>query len=144
MSTPFNSVSYRTSLEKLHNYVANTDFISDIGWKADGYGHVLCNKYSREETVCIMVGKVSRARLNTGPAGNYNPQFNNPFHKAKYQLTLVMPDEPAFVYDFQASILALEKAQEAIASTEESAYMIIKEGEEKSIRFSAPIFTKRV
>lgn len=55
-----------------------------------------------------------------------------------------MPDEPAFVYDFQASILALEKAQEAIASTEESAYMIIKEGEEKSIHFSAPIFTKRV
>lgn len=144
MSSPFNCVTYRSSLEKLRNYTATAAFISDIGWKGEGFGHALCNKLTREETVCIMLGKVSTSRLNTSPIGNYNTQFDNPFHKAKFQFTLTTPDEPALMHDFQASVAALAKAQEAIASTEDSAYMILQEGAERSVRFSAPIFIKRV
>lgn len=144
MTTPFNCVSHRASLEKLRNYTATAAFISDIGWKAEGFGHVLCNKATREETVCIAVGKVSSARLYTGPTGGHSKQFTTPFHKAKFQFTLTTPDEPALMHDFQASVAALAKAQEAISSTENCAYMILQEGAERSIRFSANVFTKRV
>lgn len=142
--SPFNCVSYRASLEKLRNYAATAAFVSDIGWKGEGYGHILCNKVSREDTVCIMLGKVSSSRLNTSPIGNFNKSFESPFHKAKFQFTLTTPNEPALIHDFQASVAALSKAQEAMSATEGSAYMILEEGAERSVRFSAPVFIKRV
>lgn len=142
--SPFNCVSHRASLEKLRNYTATAAFISDIGWKPEGYGHVLCNTSTRDDTICIMVGKVSSSRLNTSPIGNHNREYEQPFSKAKFQFTLVTPDEPALINDFQASIAALEKAQAAMAASEDSAHMVLHQGNERSVRFSAPIFSKRV
>lgn len=144
MTLPFDSVTYCISLEKLRNYVATVAFISNIGWKPDGFGHLLINKHSREETICIMVGKVSSSRLFTGLIGNHNPQFGQPLNKAKFQFHLTTPNEPAFIHDFNAGVVALKKAQDATQSGGESTYMIYGEGASVCIRFSSGVFVKWV
>lgn len=141
---PFNSVAYCDYLGKLRNYVASAAFISNIGWRNKGYSQVQCHKETCEDMICIMMGKVSSYKLNTGPIRNYNKQFNVPFFKAKHQFTLSTPNEPALIHDFQASISALAKAQEAIENSEDCVHMIVQEGAEQAVRFSSNIFTKRV
>jgi hypothetical protein len=139
----FNSPAHRTQLQALRSYVPTALFLSAIGWKQNGSGHILVDKTSREEMTCVVVGKVNDYRLNCSPIGNYRKEYP-PLGKAKLQHTLGRPDEPAFVRDFEDAVKSLSKAQGTVASTSNRLNMLTMEGQDQSIRFTAPIFEKRV
>lgn len=130
-------------MHTLRNYVATAAFMNHIAWKQDGSGHVLVDKADRDEKVCVVVGKVLDYRLNCTPIGNYRAEYP-PLSKAKFQFTLAKPNEAALVKDFDDAVKTLNKAQGTIASTKDRLNMLINDGSENNIRFTAPVFEKRV
>lgn len=139
----FNAPAHRNHLQTLGNYVATATFIAHLGWKQLGSGHNLVDKGDREEKICIVMGKVLDYRLNCSTIGNYRKEYP-PLSKAKFQFTLGRPDESALTKDFDEGVKNLAKAQGTIASTQDRRNMLVKEGTDNNIRFTAPIFLKRV
>jgi len=142
---PFNSPAHRDSLHGLANYVAAATFLSKVGWKQDGYAHMVKEKTTNEDAVLILVGKVLDDRLFCGPSGNWSP--NNTFgglRTAKYNFTLGLPDEDAFTSDFTSAFKTLGTLQNNIASTPHRLHFLLGEGEQFStLRFATPVFEKR-
>lgn len=139
----FNAPAHRNNLQTLQNYVATAVFITHLGWKQDGSGHTLVDKSDREEKVCIVVAKVLDYRMNCSPIGSYRKEYP-PLAKAKFQFSVGKPEEGALAKDFDEAIKTLSKAQGTIATTQDRRNMLVTEGSDNNIRFTAPIFQKRV
>jgi len=95
----FDASSYKDELINLPNCLAHPRFIEKAGWGKQDTGHILVSQSTGDNLVAITIGKVSTSRLLCGPGGNFraDSKVQNDFSKAKFQLTLDMPDEPALV-----------------------------------------------
>lgn len=136
-----NSNLHRDSLRKLQVYAASITFLKNVGWTQAQVGHVAINKSSCNPLVAIAVGKVNEFKLTCGPTGNFNPKFNT-LDKAKFCFTLECPPEPAYLEDWEKLLIAMDKVQSGIALTKDRRNLL--DTTTKSLRFSAPIFEKKV
>ena len=141
----FNSPAHRDSLHGLANYVTTATFLTKVGWKQDGYAHMVKEKFTNEDAVLILVGKVLDDHLFCGPSGNWSP--NNTFgglKTAKYNFTLGQPDENVFTEDFTFTFKALGALQNNIMSTSHRLHFLLGKGEQfHTLRFATPVFEKR-
>ena len=142
----FNARAYKEELVALPNCLAHPHFVEKVGWTKQDTGHLLVSQSTGEEIVAITVGKVSPFRLQCGPAGNFrsDSKVQNDFSKAKFQLTLDMPEEPALVPVYKAGLTTLTKLQKSASSTNDNRNLLQDEGDLTSIRFAAKLFEKRV
>jgi hypothetical protein len=142
----FNSVSYRDELLFFPYCLANPHFIEAAGWAREDTGHVLVSRTTNENLVAIITGKVSPFRLQCGPAGNFQPEskVQNDFSKAKFQLMLDAPDEPALVPLYETGVSTLNRLQKSATLTNDKRNLFQDEGKTPSIRLAAKIFEKRV
>jgi hypothetical protein len=109
-------------------------------------GNVLVSRTSSENLIAIVAGKVSPFRLQCGPAGNFRAEskVQSDFSKAKFQLTLDPPDEPAMVPIYDARVSTLMRLQKSALVTGDNRNLFQDEGKTASIRLSTKIFDKRV
>jgi hypothetical protein len=98
----FNSVNYHDGMRMLPNYLGSMTSLSAWGWKQSGTGAIAVEKLSGEDAVFVVVGKVVDSRFRCSPVSNYNVMYKdkNPHWKAKYQLSIGVPDELALAKDF--------------------------------------------
>lgn len=142
----FNTLSYKDELISLPNCLAHPRFIEQAGWGKQDTGHVLVSQSTGDELVAITIGKVSPYRLLCGPEGNFRAEskVQSDFSKAKFQLTLDLPDEPALVPVYRAGLSTLMRLQKSASATGDNRNLLQDEGDLASIRFAAKIFEKRV
>ena len=138
---PHNSPAHRDSLHKLDAYVAGPTFLKNTAWSPGDMGHIAVDNSTASPMVAVVVGKINDARLNCGPGGNFTPKFGN-FEKAKFTFILGCPHEPAYSEDWEHMLTTLDKVQNTIASTNSKRDLV--DTSTRSLRFGAPIFTKRV
>ena len=131
----FDAPSYKTDLISLPNCLAHPQFIEKAGWGKQDTGHVLVSQSTGDELVAITIGKVSPFRLQCGPGGNFRAEskVQSDFSKAKFQLTLDMPDEPELVPVYRAGLAALTKLQKSASSTGDNRNLLQDEGDLASI-----------
>ena len=126
-------------------YTASGNFLSVVGWKRQNAGNNLVVKSTGEDIVCIAVGKALDYRLNCSPSGNFNPDFETPLHKSKFQFTLGRPDNTVFATDYDKTVATLKKIQQTIASTNSQKNLILEENKtETNVRFSTAMFEAKV
>ena len=142
----FNAVSYKDELISLPNCLAHPRFIEKAGWGKQATGQILVSQSTGEELIAITIGKVSPYRLFCGPGGNFRAEskVQSDFSKAKFQLNLDLPDEPALVPVYKAGLSTLMRLQKSASATGDNRNLLQDEGELASIRFAAKIFEKRV
>jgi hypothetical protein len=111
---------------------------------------VLAGTNSDEDTTratCAVVGSVSPNRLFLEAHGNYNPNFEKTAletSKAQFQLTSPA-GYPEFESDFSHAINHIENLQrEAIKEGPKAEHFIVTDGLKKALKFSWPLFEKRV
>lgn len=143
----------RAKLCKLVNYVALETWLPTVSWKSEvppKRGHYLVQKITvpgedgeiTQSADCIVVGRVSKAKLFVGPSGDYNPHFSDDLEKSKFRLTLTNPKDEYFGDDFAEAIRNLSICQDEVAATDSKMHLIQPDG--TSLRFSAPMFELRV
>ena len=94
-------------------------------------GHIAVDNSTASPMVAVVVGKINDARLNCGPGGNFTPKFGN-FEKAKFTFILSRPHEPAYSEDWERMFASTNSKRDLVDTST------------RSLRFGAPIFTKRV
>jgi len=67
---PFNFPAHCDYLHGLANYIATATFLTKLSWKQDGYARMVKEKFTNEDAMLILVGKVLDDRLFCGPSGN--------------------------------------------------------------------------
>jgi hypothetical protein len=142
----FNSPAYHDAMRSVPNYLGSCAGLNAWGWKQVGTSAVAVEKSSGEDAVFILVGKVVDSRFRCGPAGNYNERYkaDNPLSKAKYQLSVGVPDEPALVSDFNKAFDMLLQLQGTVANTSDRRYLAVLQGKIRNICLSARVFEERV
>jgi hypothetical protein len=142
----FNAPLYRDNMRKLTNYLGSAVGLDAWGWKQEGTGVVAVEKSNREEAVFIMVGKVVDSRFRCGPVGNYNMRYKDdtPLQKAKYQLSIGVPDEPALVDDFNKAFALLKQLQTTVAAGSDKRYLLVDKNGIRNVSLSSKVFTERV
>lgn len=96
---------------------------------------------------CAVVGTVSPTRLFLEPHGNFNPMFeNSALETSKAQFQLVSPvDHTDFGEDFKHGVERIERLQgKAVTEGPHAEHFVVVEGHTKGLRFSSPLFEKRV
>ncbi|KAF8055153.1 hypothetical protein FPV67DRAFT_1367531, partial [Lyophyllum atratum] len=143
----------RKRLMGLRGYAANPQFTDTVSWTQDQSGNMLVERQLGakksdadgpvNDAVCIVVGLVSSNKLFTTPGGNYNAEFNT-FSTAKFQLTLLSPDDPDFGPDYPVALDNLASCQRATATGNDHRYLILESGPgNRSLRLSAPMMESR-
>ena len=100
-----------------------------------------------DRATCAIVGTISPIRLFLEPHGNYNPTFDkSALETSKVQFLLVPPViHPDFVDDFNIAVEHIERLQDkAITEGPGGEHFIILDGRNKALKFSWPLFEKRV
>jgi hypothetical protein len=136
-------------------YVASQGFASRVVWlKSNNQSDLVLAstdlgdlETASSQATCAIVGTISSNRLFLEPHGNFNPNFEKTtLQTSKAQFQLVSPTlHPEFEIDFKHSIKNLEALQR-LASKEgpPPEHFIVTEGGKKALRFSWPLFEKRV
>ena len=96
---------------------------------------------------CAVVGTISANRLFLEPHGNYNPNYDKTsLETSKVQFQLVSPAlHPEFDADFKRGVKNLEAIQKmAYKEGPAAEHLIIVEAGRKALKFSWPLFEKRV
>ena len=96
---------------------------------------------------CAVVGTVSPNRLYLEPHGNFNPNFEKTsLETSKLQFQLVPPSRhPEFEDDFNRGVKVLEILQKiACKDGPEPEHFVVTDGGKKALKFSSPLFEKRV
>ena len=99
------------------------------------------------QATCAVVSTVSRNRLFLEPHGNYNPNFEKTaLETSKAQFQLVSPtNHPQFDADFGTGTDHIETLQmQAIKDGPEAEHFIVNDGLRTALKFSWPLFEKRV
>jgi len=113
----FESKVRREGNLRLATYLAAPSFIGTVGWKRENSGNNLVLNTTGEDAVCIVVGTVVDFRLNCGPSGAFNPQFNTPLESSKFKFVLAHPTDTIFNTDYDKAITQLKAAQQVISTT---------------------------
>jgi hypothetical protein len=143
---PFNSVQHRNNLHDVPEYLAHPNFLKNIAFKQFGSGNILVNKISKEPQIVVAVGKVLTFRLRCGPSGTYSvdSQFGT-LASSKFQFYVSQPDEDAWQSDFNTFWDNLSSIQESISRPAcPRRHLLELNGQNKNIRFTAPLFELRV
>ena len=99
------------------------------------------------QATCAVVGTVSPNRLFLEAHGNYNPNFEKTaLETSKAQFLLISPTlHPKFDINFKHAINCIETIQKkAIREGPGAEYFIVSDGLNKALKFSWPLFEKRV
>jgi hypothetical protein len=147
----------RATLLKTEAYVASPDFLSRVEWARTGIQNNLVVARDPSDPVdvpskpatCAIVGIVSRSRLYLEPHGNFNPNYDNlkaGLEGAKTQFQVVSPTERLqFNADFDIATERLEALQrQAIKDGPNGEYFVVQDGLKNALRFSWPLFERRV
>ena len=97
--------------------------------------------------ICAVVGLVSPHRLFLEPHSNYNPNFEKTvLETSKVQFQIVSPNShQEFANDFNRAVKHMESLQkQAIKEGPEAEHFIVTDGLKKALKFSWPLFEKRV
>jgi hypothetical protein len=141
----FNPKLHREKNMQMSAYTPTGSFLSVVAWKRQNAANNLVYKSTGEETVCVAIGIAVDYRLNCGPSGSFNPGFETPLQKSKFQFTLGRPDNTVFANDYDKTVANLRKVQQVIASTVSQKNLIIEENRnEANLRFSVPMFAEKV
>ena len=100
-----------------------------------------------QRAVCAVVGTVSANCIFLEAHGNYNPNIKRTsLETSKAQFQIVSPDNHLeFDADFNQAITHIEAIQKkAINDGPHGEHFIISNGLKKGLRFSWPLFEKRV
>jgi hypothetical protein len=134
------------SLSTSPNYLGNPDFVNHVGFKQAANGNLLADKVTKEPRIIAVIGRVVDYRLRCGPTGNYSS--SSPFGTladAKFQFYIGEGDSEELVAEFLKYIKTLERIQDVIASPGLKKRNLLELlGPHKNIRFSVPVFQKRV
>ena len=140
-------VPRRTRLLKSNSYVASPGCKTSVTWYKQKAGHVLIDPESRTNAVLAVVGKVLESRLDCDGHGNFRKRVFQDgvemLDKAKYQLLLGKPNDTPFADDFDVAIDTLSAMQANTAIGVDRQNLIIRERQEKSLRFTREIFEPR-
>lgn len=95
---------------------------------------------------CAVVGMVSPNRLLLEAHGNFNPTYDKALENAKVQFQLVSPTfHPEFDGDFKLAIGRIQALQGMVINEGPGAeHFIVKDGWKEGLKFSSPLFEKRV
>ena len=99
------------------------------------------------QATCAVVSTVSPSWLYLEPHGNYNPNFKRTaLETSKVQFQLVPPSlHPEFEDDFNRGIKILESLLKiACKDGPGPEHFMISDGGKKALKFSSPLFEKRV
>ena len=100
-----------------------------------------------KQATCAVVGIVSPNQLFLELHGNYNPTFEKTtLETLKAQFQLVSPTlHPEFKIDFNLGIGHLKTIQRnAIKEGPTAQHFVVSDGLKKALKFSSPLFEKRV
>ena len=143
------------SLLDTQTYVATPGFGTRVAWSKSGNQDNLVYSSSVVEdsdapslqATCAVVGTVSPNRLYLEPHGNFNPNFEKTsLETSKLQFQLVPPSRhPEFEDDFNRGVKVLESLQKiACKDGPEPEHFVVTDGGKKALKFSSPLFEKRV
>lgn len=136
-------------------YVASADFVSHVGWMKTGNQNDLViasttcppKESPSPRATCAIVGTVSPNRLFLDAHGNYNPNFDNTtLETSKAQFQIVSPTvHQEFDADFGHGIKNIETLQrQVIKEGPDAEHFIVNDGQKRALKFSWPLFEKRV
>jgi hypothetical protein len=136
-------------------YIASPDFLSHIVWvKAPTGSHNdlmitrgNINEAPSDLATCAVIGTVSPTRLFLEPHGNFNPMFENSMlESSKFQFQLLSPViHPEITDDFNLGMKNIESLQnKAFNHGPNPEHFIVTDGQAKALKFSSPLFQKRV
>jgi hypothetical protein len=136
-------------------YVASTDFVSQVVWlRSNNQSDLVLASAEVNDpdsppprVTCAVVGTVSPNRLFLEPHGNYNPNYDKTsLETSKVQFQLVSPAlQSEFDADFKRGVKNLEAVQrKAYKDGPAAEHFIIVEAGRKALKFSWPLFEKRV
>jgi hypothetical protein len=100
-----------------------------------------------KRAICAVVGTVSSQKLFLEPHGNYNPTFeNSTLETSKAQFQLLSPTVyPEFDADYNRGVKLIERLQrQVIKEGPDPEHFIVSDGLNKALKFSWPLFNKRV
>ena len=145
----------RATLHNTPTYLASNDFLSHVEWLKTGNQNDLVisnttdppNDTAYTRATCAVVGTVSANRLFLEAHGNYNPKIEKTaLETSKAQFQLILPDaHPEFEADFSQGVKRIEALQkQAIRDGPDGEHFIVTDGVKKALKFSRPLFEKRV
>jgi hypothetical protein len=145
----------RASLLNTPSYIASAEFPTHVAWEKSGNQNDLIEAQSNKEdnspvcvrATCAVVGTISSDRLYLEPHGNYNPNFDRAaLESSKLQFQIVAPaSHPEFKADFELGINHIDSVQnKAISQGPKGEHFVVKDSYQKALRFSSPLFEKRV
>ena len=154
-SSAFSAPWTRASLLNTPTYVASNNFLSHVEWLKTGNQNDLVNTsmadFTKDSTpqraTCAVVGTVSSNRLFLEAHGNYNPNFEKTaLETSKAQFQLLSPTiYPELDADFNHGIKHIETLQkQVIKEGPDAEHFIVSDGLKKALKFSWPLFQKRV
>ena len=144
-----------TSLLNIPTYLGSAEFLSRVQWLKTGIQNDLVIARTLDDSkeipptraTCAIAGIISPNRLLLEPHGNFNPNFEkNLLETSKVQFQLVSPIVHSdFDADFNRGICHIESLQKhAIQEGPEGEHFIVADGQHRALRFSSPLFEKRV
>jgi hypothetical protein len=136
-------------------YIASAEFPAHVAWERSGNQNDLIQTPSDNEdkppfstrATCAVVGTISSDRLYLEAHGNYNPNFDRAaLESSKLQFQIVAPaSHPEFKTDFELGINHIDSIQnKAITHGPKGEHFVVKDGHQMALRFSSPLFEKRV
>ena len=129
--------SYRTEQLQSKGYAASPGFLSSFGWGKHRNGHVLVDKSTSENATVSVVGRVLETHLDCGPTGNFRKGKFGGLETAKFHLLLGKLTGTSFAEYFDKVLINLSKAQADIAASPNRLNLILIDGRDKQLRFTA-------
>lgn len=126
------------------SYCASPVFLSGIGWEVESSGDILIDKATDENTVACVVGHLKEHHFFVTPNGNYSTVEYGDFSHTKFHFVIGNPECTLFAEDFLKALDVISKLQAQIASTPNRVNFIASAGRSKVLRFTRPVFKKRV
>lgn len=99
-----------------------------------------------DKATCAVVGTVSPERMYLEPHGNFTTAYGNGLETSKAQFQIIPSDiHTEFGEDLKLGIRHLERLQnKVITEGPDPEHFITWDGRTKALKFSWPLFTKRV
>ena len=137
----------RTRLLKSNSYVASPGCKNSVTWYREKAGNVLIEPNTKTNAVLAVIGEILENRLDCDGHGNFRKRVFQTgietLDKAKYQLLLGKPNDTPFAADFDVAVDTLSYMQGKIATAADRENLIIRERQEKTLRFTREIFETR-
>jgi hypothetical protein len=133
----------RTRLLRSSAYTAGETCRNTFTWHSQRTGDILIKTTTKENAVLAVVGRVLESRLDCSATGNFQNRDWETLAKAKYHLLLGKPDDTVFADDFNIALENLANFQTLIATSNDRENFIVRERQQRALRFTRDIFRER-